>query len=314
MKKWMTLLSIGFTTTLMGIEVRLVDQVAVRAPTITLGEIAVIDTHDLTLRDQLKDLELGPVPALGRNRVISAFKIRSALSKANLSHVKLFGLQTSIYTEAEKLSSEVIKATVNQWITTQVGPSKEAEVDFLQGAKEWAIPAGGNHQIDIEAGRQKLAGAVTLTLTVRSDDKVLATRRVRAKIALHQETAVIVRPVLRGQPVEAGQIEMRRAEVTDATGMEIAHLEDIMGMVATRNLPVGHVASAKDFDQPTLIERGSLNRILVINGAVQMAITGAEALQSGKKGDTVLFSNPVNGRETLKARVERPGLAIMKMQ
>jgi flagella basal body P-ring formation protein FlgA len=297
-----------------GTEVRLIDQVAIQAPSITLGEIAIIDSNDRELRGQLAQLVVGQAPALGKKRIITAMKIRSVIAGTELSMPTIKGIRSSVQTESRALSSEELKTKMTKWITDKVDPNKEVEVHFLHGTKKWAIPAGRGITISVESGRQKLAGSATLTLKALAGEQLLATRRVRINIKIFQETPVLLRPLKRGSTVTSDDLELRRTEVTTLRGMEIAHISDVVGLVTKRQLPMGHIATINDFDQKILIERGSLNRIMVVNGPVRMNLVGAKALQGGKKGEYALFSNPANQHETLRAKVIRPGLALLKIR
>jgi flagella basal body P-ring formation protein FlgA len=300
--------------TLQANELRLVDQVSVRAPTITLGEIAVIEIDDPALHKQVSNLVVGKTPSIGKSRNVSAYNIRSALARAGVSDMEIFGSSSKVRTETETISGETLTTRIREWIDEHIDSTKEIKIQFLRGSKRWEIPAGNNTELSIEANQHKLAGATTFTVTAVSDDQLLATRRVRSKITLFQESAVMVRPVRRGLPIGLEDIELRRIEVTKSTGMEVAHLESVIGLIAKRNLPVGRAVTSGDYERPVIIKRGSNNRILVVNGEVRMTLTGAEALGNGKKGEVVLFNHPVAGGGTLRAQVVKRGLAVMKMQ
>ena len=105
----------------------------------------------------------------------------------------------------------------------------------------------------------------------------------------------------RGEILTTDHLEIRRADVTMATGMEAVDVDNIIGLAAKHNLPVGELLSVQDFEHPIVMERGAMSRIIVLNGGIKLCIAGAEALQSGRTGDLILFKNPMNPREPLKA-------------
>ena len=296
------------------VEVRLIDRVAVRAPDITLGEIAIVEGIDSELCEQLRKLSLGITPRTGQSRIVSAYTIRSLLQKHQVTEPIIHGLQSSVTTETKDWAQSDLQQLVKGWILSEVDSDKEVDIDFLQFPAKWKIPAGNDVMIHIDAGRAKLQGPVTLTLRAQTGDTVHATKRVRVKLSLYVDAPVLIRPVRRGEKLAATDIEIRRTEVTKATGMEIAHPDAAIGLVAKRDLRIGSMPSIKDFDQPVVIERGTQNRIVVVNGSVKLSVTGAIALRDGRKGDLVPFKNPMNARETLSARVIRPGLALMRIR
>ncbi len=85
-------------------------------------------------------------------------------------------------------------------------------------------------------------------------------------------------------------------------------------MVAKKDLHPNAPILANNITRPVLVERGSINRIFVINDNVVMTVTGAKALQSGKKGDLVMFDNPMNDRKNLQARVIKEGVALINLK
>ena len=85
-------------------------------------------------------------------------------------------------------------------------------------------------------------------------------------------------------------------------------------MEARRSIKQGAVLTAKDLTPRTLVERGSFNRIIILNGKVKMVVSGAQALENGREGEFILFTNPLNKYDRLKAKVMRSGLAMIKLK
>ncbi len=295
--------------------IRLVDKISVRAPVVTLGEIASIESENDALRTQLLQLPVGDVPRVGSSRIISSFKIKSILQNEGLSNVKVYGIQSTVEVETRLVDEEEIREMVRDWVSENINKDVDAEVTFSILPKNWLVPLGSGVIIDVEPPKKKrLAGSVYLNVRATADGRVISSGRTRVKIALYKKVAVAIRPVKKGERIEAKHVEIRRADVTTSKGMEAQALEDILGMVAKRDLNLGKIISVNDCTRPVVIERGSLNRIFVLNGHVRLSISGAEALQSGKKDQLIIFSNPMNKKETLKARVVRAGVAMIKLK
>jgi len=165
----------------------------------------------------------------------------------------------------------------------------------------------------LDCGGRKPAGSLVVTLRATVGEQILATTRAKVVVRLFRDHIVLVRPLSRKDILTPQHVERRRVDITDLSGMEIADEQQVIGLAAKRELPIGTLISIRDFDQPVVVERGSLNRIIVINNEVKVNIAGAQALQPGKVGDTILFSNPINGQEPLRARIIKAGLAVIEL-
>lgn len=292
--------------------VRLIDYIAVPSPKVLLGDIANIESENKELRERLIRLVVGGAPKISSSRIISSFRIKNLLEKEGFASIKVYGVQSTVTIEEREFSREEIKEVVLSWVEDQVDDDREVVIDFLRLPGSWIIPKGGGDSIRVESSKKKgLCGKMTLTLRSMFADRIMSSTRVRAEIFVFRKVPCIVRPIQRGEKISIDHVKVLRSDVSGANGMEIVRIEDVLGLVAKKNLPVGSFLYRKDFECPVLIERGSLNRVVVVNGAVRMSIAGAMSLQNGREGELILFSNPLNRKETIKARVMRSGLAML---
>lgn len=291
----------------------LVDSIAVEAPSVRLADVASIETEDEALRQRLAQLIVGEAPNLSGSRLISAYRIRATLEKAQICEVEIQGTQTTVTTAVRELSGDDVQALVDEWIDTQLKEEQDVEADYLALPKSWKVPAGKAVELAVKFNGKQLVGPVTLTLQAKAGERVFATTRVRMSVDMYQEAIVLVRPLKRGEALQEEHIERRRAKVNRSSGMEVVNPDTVMGMVAKKDFPIGYRPTVNDFARPIEIKRGSSNRIIVMNDGLRLSVSGATALQDGRKGDSIMFSNPMNTGEPLRAEVVRPGLAIIKM-
>ncbi|SCA62604.1 hypothetical protein SCG7109_AB_00590 [Chlamydiales bacterium SCGC AG-110-M15] len=295
--------------------IRLSDEASVQAPLVKLGEIASIECDDRELEHRLINLILSKAPKISSNNTISAYTIKNILKKEGFEKIKLFGFQTEVKTRALTLHREELKEKIESWVQNELDSGTSTEISFKSLASRWSIPEGENVEIRIEKkGRRELKGHEYLTLRSLCDDQVFSSTHTRIHIALFQETAVVVKPLRKGEVLTQKHVKIQRTDVTDANGMETKSYQDLLGKIAKHDIKVGSLLSVNDFELPILIKRGTLNRIVIINGPVRMNVTGAEALQNGKAGEIVMFRNPMNKRENLHAKVMKEGVALMKLR
>lgn len=294
-------------------ELRLVDSIAVRAPSVELGEIATLDVADPDRREALAKLVVATAPRIGRNATISAFKVKALLRKAGMGDVIVRGLRTTVTTEARELGTAELEQRVQDWVLDQIPPEEELEVKITRLPENWVVPAGDDLELEIDAGHRELSGSMSLSLRARAGDQVLSTQRAQVIVQRYREVPVMIRPLMAGELLSEAHIDLQRVEVSRSSGMEVVDPQSVVGMVARRNLPVGTRPKLMDFEAPLMVERGQVTQIIVDNGSVRMKVSGAVALQNGREGDNILFSNPMNEQEPLRARVLRRGLALMKL-
>lgn len=305
------------STSLWGAEaqVRLIDTIAVQVPDVTLGEIAQIQCDNPDLKQQLMDLVIADAPRIGVPRLITSYKVNNILKARGLdSKVDVLGKQTTVSTEARLVQDEEMMELIREWVLAQVDDQVRAEVDFFKLPINWEIPAGEDIRLIVDSRRTQIGGETVINLRAMAGDQVLASARSRVHVCLYKDMPVLTQPIQRGEVLDPSCYEVRETEITNQTGYEVSKIDDLLGMAAKRNLKSGQMLTSRDFDLPVLIERGEQVRIIVQNGAVKMSITGAEAMQSGKKGDVILFKNPLNQRQPLKAEVVRDGLALIALQ
>jgi flagella basal body P-ring formation protein FlgA len=294
--------------------IRLADEIAVQPPEVTLGQIASIECSDESLREKLLHLKITKAPSIKNSKVITAYKIRQLLEKQGIADVEITGEQSVISLETKTLSSNELKDLLIQWAMGKADPNAEATVNVVQVPKEWVIPAGKNVRIDFDIGKRPLEGTLAVTLRAYVDDLILSITRATVEVNSYHDAYVMAKPLLSGEKLTMDHLKKERVESGRWNGMEIAHPEEMVGLVANKNLGAGQIPKVTDFTQPVIITRGSKVRLIVLNGPVQMALSGAEALQNGKKGEKILFKNPMNQKETLTAEVVKPGVAVMRIQ
>ncbi len=294
-------------------EIRLMDSADIEGSQIALGAIAVIDTEDADLKQRLLDFEIGESPKIGQSRLISSYKVRSLLKKEKIEDVKVLGGQSTVHTLSKKLSKDAIQDLIEDWLKNRLGSKTEVDISYKRIPDDWDVPVAKDLTYTIHTGGSELGRVVNFTVRAVVDNKVFARMHLQAELTLHRYTAVIVRPVQQGETMDAQHIEVRRADVTKSNGMELTNIEDVIGMEAKKDLPIGTLIYASDFVHPVVVERGTLNRIMIVNGTIRMMVTGARALQSGRKDELIMFSNPLNSGEPIHARVLRTGLAKVEL-
>lgn len=296
-------------------QVRLMDSIAVEAPYIELGEIAFIESGNLREKKALQKLVVAEAPKNAHPKVISAYRIRSLLeAKGLLENTEVLGSQTTVTLLSRVVEQEEITAAIKEWVAKESTPDTEFSIDFVRLPKRWSVPAGGQVKIVVQPANRKQAGNLSFTAMAMVGAEVVSQTRLRVRVKKSQPCWVLRQPLQRAEVITLGHVHKEMVDVTDFSGMPIANFEQIAGLSAKMRIKVGKILDAKDFTKPVVMKKGSLNRIIVRNGAVELSISGAQAMQDGREGEIVQFSNPMNSREPLRAKVVGEGLGVIELR
>lgn len=300
------------------LSVRLLEHAEAEGPEILLQDVALVEGDQSALKEALMKIPLGKVPVLGRSQLVSAFKIQRLLEKnfhfEERQKISLYGSQSYVSTKSRHVSSQEIKEFIQDWIQQQLQEGTEFSLQYLHLPDNFQMPMSDKSRLMIEhSSKRSIAGTHSLALRSTLAGKVMCASNVRLVTKLFARLPTLIAPLKRGQSLNRGHIDHQRVEITHASGMELRSPKELLGLIAKRDLSVGSFLFARDFERPILVSRGSLNRLIIVNGPVKMSLSGAKALSNGKEGQFILFSHPLNRKKTIRAQVLAKGLARMDL-
>jgi flagella basal body P-ring formation protein FlgA len=115
-------------------------------------------------------------------------------------------------------------------------------------------------------------------------------------IAQSQMVAVAAGPIAAGQAINPTDITLKEEPVSLFAGRHVYFdASQIIGANATMSLQKGTIISSDDISEPVMVTAGQTVTVEVISGGVEVSID-AVAGETGRIGDTVLFTNPSSGR------------------
>lgn len=306
-------LSLEATTTL-----RLIEQVELEGPKVLLQDVALIEGDDFSLREKVRKLSIDEVPVLGRSQLISSFKIQRILEKhlsfEERQNIEIRGSQTYVACKSRKVSTKDLKKFVRDWVEKQIVDETEFSIQYLHIPDNFLMPKSEKAELVIEhSSKRGIGGTHSLAIRSMLSSKVMSSTRIRIVTKLFAELPTLIEPIKRGAVFNKSYVQYQKTDITNTKAMVLRSLKSVEGRVAKRDLGVGSVLFERDFDQPILISRGSLNRLLIVNGTVRMSLAGAKALSDGKEGQFILFSHPLNPKKTIRAQVMAKGLARLDL-
>lgn len=117
---------------------------------------------------------------------------------------------------------------------------------------------------------------------------------------------VLRRPVPRGDMIERADIRFAEAETRRLPRDVVLELEEIVGMVAQRNLRAGRAIRTRDVAEPLAVAKGDLVSIVYSTPFMTLTARG-RALTSAPLGGVVRVVNG-HSRQTIEATAVAPGL------
>ncbi len=126
-----------------------------------------------------------------------------------------------------------------------------------------------------------------------------------ARATVTARVAVTTAPVTANTPIEAGEVELARRDVTMIAD-SIASLPAVVGLSSRRSLRAGEVLRQGQLASPVLVKRGAPVNIVARKEQVQVSMDGV-AMDAGAQGEVIRVRNAGSGT-IIRARVVEAGV------
>lgn len=109
------------------------------------------------------------------------------------------------------------------------------------------------------------------------------------------EVLLPTRPIGRGETIGADDMRVARVPNSSVRGDTLRHLEDVIGLQATRFLAANRPARAGDVEAPWLVARGEPAAMVFARGGLEIVGAGV-ALDQGRQGQSIRVQNSASGQ------------------
>ena len=235
--------------------------------------------------------------------VVSQETIRSLLVKAgfNTTGIEINGpLEVRISRKMMQITSRrVIEMAKRHVRNALAGIDENAKVNFVRILPTIKVPAARwNSELRFENDPKNLdfLGDVNLRLVVELDGFVqqLAIIPIRVKRIVH--ALRLVRLVRKGSPIRREDVVLEERETARLGPQLFFSADDVVGLIAVRDLPKGKDILRTDLRSVTIVEAGDFLTVKVRAGLLTVE-TVCEAQQSGSAGDRIRLLNLKSKRE-----------------
>ncbi len=232
--------------------------------------------------------------------------IKIALKRLGYTDVSIAGPKTLRVSRRSKLLDnrrvlDMVRAHVRSALA---GVDEDARVDFVRRLEPVRIPAG-RYSMDLrfeaDPNNPDYLGDSDLRLVAEIDGVVEEIARIPVRISRRVQLLRLARNVRRGEVIGRDDLAFEDRTVSQLGPQLFYRLEDVVGLIAVRDLKSGSEIMKTDIKARPVIRKDDLVSVRARKGALQVE-TLCQALQDGAPGDRILFKN-LSSERTVEAVV-----------
>lgn len=134
---------------------------------------------------------------------------------------------------------------------------------------------------------------------------------VPSEVSVFEQVLAASRPILRGQTVDAADVQLVRQKISPRNQAYFNNKTDILNKVASRNIPMGRAFTPQLVQAPRLVHRGEEVILIAETSNLTVRMVG-KALSDGIKGEVIQVRNSASKR-VIEGIVMKPGIVRVKM-
>lgn len=296
---------------------------AAQAGTLTLKPLASSDGPNILLKDVVE----GPLDAVLGLTVLKPLGRPGSLSRVNADLVQaklrrspggpwqVAGTACDVSATSQVVKGADVASFATQYLQGQLaGLSKEARVDIsIPQAPADMTLSGAPVALKVDASARELRGDVILRVRLlqngqRGDEREAASMLVSFKVRVSRPVLVAARSLRKGELVDASALSLTEKDVTYEPGEPLAIAGDAEGKRTVKPVPLGKVLLKAMLEQPPLIRRGDIVKLVSRSGAVNVEVP-AKALRDAALGESLPVE--IEGtKKTVQARCLDSGTVL----
>jgi len=232
--------------------------------------------------------------------------IKLALKRLGFTDVSIAGAKEIRISRKSKLLDnrrvlDMVRAHVRSALA---GVDDQARVEFVRRIDPIRIPAG-RYSMDLrfeaDPKNPDYLGDSELRMVAEIDGVIEEIARVPVRISRQVPLLRLTRNVRRGDIIGREDLVFEERTVSQLGPQLFYRLEDVVGLIAVRDLKTGTEIMKTDVKARPVIRKGDLVSVRARKGSLQVE-TLCQALQDGAPGERILFKN-LSSERTVEATV-----------
>ncbi|MFC7368566.1 flagellar basal body P-ring formation chaperone FlgA [Vreelandella zhaodongensis] len=235
-----------------------------------------------------------------------SYQLRPALRRiATLKQLLRLSLISLAFSLPAQASDQVLMDTVQQFLYQETQAlGQEVMIDISPPSPH--LPACVAPEPFFPNARQSPLGRVSVG--VRCGEASRQVRYMQAQIDIIGNYVVAGQDIDRGTLITREMLSQREGNLGDLTAQAITQQDDIIGMVAQRNIRGGNTFQAHDLKAPQVVKRGQRVTVIAQGTGFRVSREG-EALADGAQGERIRVR--FDTRELVTARVVGQGTLVI---
>jgi len=215
----------------------------------------------------------------------------------------LFPLLLEAQTRPAQTRDAEIRAAVEAYVQQKTaGLGYEIRIKRLTVSSGSAVLPEGRLEYEIVAPQQWEGwGSTSLAVIVRQNERVLRNISGRVEVEALAEMAVAARQIDHGTVITAGDVALKKLDVSATQGHYLGNLSDVVGKKARSTIRPNSPFKPEQLEKVALIKSGQIVTIVAENERIRVTLTG-KARSAGAEGDMINVQN-MNSLKEFPARV-----------
>ncbi|WP_319525257.1 flagellar basal body P-ring formation chaperone FlgA [uncultured Desulfosarcina sp.] len=278
----------------------------VNGESVRLGDVAEVSGNPA--HGAILEVEVSRSPRPGQTRFVSADYIRIRLRQAGYdTDAMIFEgpEDVKVSRPCASLPAQRIRVAVDNAIRSRMAwNSEDATISDIQFDETVQLPVGNLTYRIIPNRHEDYLGNVILALHLFVNGEPVRKLWVNATVSVMADVVTVARPLGRNQYIRLDDIRVERRDLAGLGSETIRRVEEALGNRTTRMIHPGTVLQTSMIDQPPVVKRGDIVKIIAKTGPMTITATGI-VKQQGRKGEMVRVMNTDSNRVIL-ARVAGP--------
>jgi len=209
----------------------------------------------------------------------------------------------------EHQSHESIRLAIEQFVFDEVANSQDIEstINELDSRLRLHMCTGSLRTFWPPGSRKRGSTSVGVACEDGKPWKIY----VPVKIAEFREVAVVSQPLVRGDTLEEGDIEMQRRDISRLGQRFLTDYSEFIGYRVRQAVSTGKVLQASMLSIPEWVKRGEKVTLLASGGGIEIRMQG-EALSNGRKGAMIRVRN-LNSKRIVEGEVVSKGVVQVRL-
>jgi flagella basal body P-ring formation protein FlgA len=197
---------------------------------------------------------------------------------------------------------EEIHAAVEKYIRQKTdGLGYEIRIKRLSTSGTAALPEGSLEYEIVAPQQWEGWGSTGLAVIARQGERVVRNIPGRVEVEALAEMVIAVRQIDHGSMIAAGDVTLKKLDVSGTQGHYLGKLADVVGKKARSTIRPNTPFKPEQLEKVALIRSGQIVTIVLENDRMRLTMTG-KAKSAGGEGDTISVQN-MNSLKEFPARI-----------